>query len=198
MLKLSDNPEILYPAEADGVASIPGTWYVAQTKARCEKAFAGDLAARGIAYFLPMIERITFSGGRKRRGMMPLFANYVFFAAAGETDRHAALLTDRLARVIDVRDQGRLIKELASTHRVLKNKIALDPYPFAAVGRRVRVAHGALVGTEGVIVRRDGVEKLVLEVGILGQGAAMEIGPEFLEPIGDTPPHAPFEQRRAS
>jgi hypothetical protein len=196
MLKLSDNPEILFPPTTDDLASIAGMWFVAQTKARCEKAFASDLAARGIAYFLPMIERITFSGGRKRRGMMPLFANYVFFAAADQTDRHAALLTDRLARVIDVRDQRRLIRELSATHRVLKNKIALDPYPFAAVGRRVRVAHGALSGTEGVVVRRDGVEKLVLEVGILGQGSAMEIAPEFLEPIDS--PQANYSQRRAS
>jgi transcription antitermination factor NusG len=194
MLKLCDNPDVLFPA-VDDLSTLPGTWFVGQTKARCEKAFATDLAGRGIAYFLPMIERITFSGGRKRRGMMPLFANYVFFCAADESDRQTALLTDRLCRVIDVRDQDRLVRELSMTHRVLRNKVALDPYPFAVVGRRVRVALGPLEGTEGVVVRRDGREKLVLEVGILGQGSAMEIAPELLEPI-DSP--VDVRQRRAS
>jgi len=184
MLKLSDNPEILFPAESDDLLSIPGTWFVGHTKARCEKAFATDLAARQIAYFLPMVQRITFSGGRKRRGMMPLFAGYVFFCG-DESERHTALLTDRLARVIDVQDQKRLVKELAATHLVLRNKIALDPYPFAIVGQRVRIAHGALAGTEGVVVRRDGRERLVLQVTILGQGSAMEIPPELLEPVPD-------------
>src|SRR5438132_9870245 len=167
MLKLSDNPQLVFPA-VDDLALIVGTWWVAHTKARCEKAFASDLANRGIAYFLPMIERVTFSGGRKRRGMTPLFANYVFFCG-DEHDRHAALLTDRLCNVIEVRDQNRLVRELSATHRVLLNKIALDPYPFAAVGRRVRVTHGPLEGTEGVVVRCDGRQRLVLEVGILGQ-----------------------------
>jgi transcriptional antiterminator RfaH len=185
MLKLADNPDILYPT-TDDLTSIPGTWWVAQTKSRCEKAFATDLAARGIAYFLPMVERLTYSGGRKRRVMMPLFSGYVFFCG-NELDRHAALLTDRLARVIEVRDQKRLIKELSATHRVLLNKVALDPYPFAAVGRRVRVAMGPLEGTEGVVDRRDGRERLVLQVSILGQGSAMEIAPELLEPIDIEP-----------
>ena len=196
MLKLCDNPEILFPPAVDDRSALPGTWYVGQTKARCEKAFACDLAARGIAYFLPMIERLTFSGGRKRRGMMPLFANYVFFCAADEGGRHAALLTDRLCRVIEVRDQDRLVRELSATHRVLRNKIALDPYPFAVVGRRVRVALGPLEGTEGVVVRRDGRERLVLEVGILGQGSAMEIAPELLEPIDSA--DSAVQHRRAS
>src|SRR5881409_416274 len=88
MLKLAENPDILHPA-TDDLSSIPGTWWVAQTKSRCEKAFATDLASRGIAYFLPMIQRLTFSGGRKRRGMMPLFAGYVFFCGS-EVDRHTA------------------------------------------------------------------------------------------------------------
>src|SRR5256885_16668643 len=134
MLKLADNPEILHPA-TDDLSSIPGTWWVAQTKSRCEKAFATDLASRGIAYFLPMIQRLSFSGGRKRRGMMPLFAGYVFFCGSA-LERHAALQTDRLARVIEVRDQRRLISELSAPHRVLLPKIELDPYPFAAAGRR--------------------------------------------------------------
>src|SRR5207249_12017835 len=129
MLKIADNPDILHPA-TDDLWSIPGTWWVAQTKSRCEKAFASDLAGRGIAYFLPMIERLTFSGGRKRRGMMPLFAGYVFFCG-NEIDRHTALLTDRLARVIEVRDQRRLVQELSATHRVLLHTSGLAPDPFA-------------------------------------------------------------------
>src|SRR5207248_10893507 len=106
MLKLSDNPAMLYPPAASP-GELRGPWWVAHTKARCEKVFAEDLAARKIAYFLPMIERVTFSGGRKRRGMAPLFASYVFFCG-NEQDRQAALLTDRLCRVIEVTAQQQL------------------------------------------------------------------------------------------
>lgn len=182
MLKISDNPDLLFPA-VDDLSSIGGTWWVAHTKARFEKAFAGDLAARGIPYFLPMVEKITFSGGRKRRGMMPLFSGYVFFAGTAE-QRHEALLTDRLCQVIPARDQKMLVSELASLHRVIASGSVIDLYPFAAVGRRCRVSRGPLVGIEGTILRRDNAApKLVLSVTMLGQGAVLEIDAASLESI---------------
>ena len=182
MLKLADNPEILYPAVGD-LALIDATWWVAHTKSRCEKAFANDLADREIPYFLPMVEQISFSGGRKRRGIMPLFPSYVFFAGDEHT-RHEALLTDRLCMVIPARNQKQLIDELSSLHQVIANGMTIDPYPFAAVGRRCRVARGPLEGIEGLIIHRDSsAPRLVLQVSMLGQGASVEIEPGMLEPL---------------
>jgi hypothetical protein len=37
------------------------------------------------------------------------------------------------------------------------------------------------------VVRRDGTPRLVLEVAMLGQGAAMEIDADLLEPAGPEP-----------
>jgi hypothetical protein len=78
MLKLSQNPAILTP-EVDSLTELTGTWWVGYTKPRFEKAFARDLCSHGIGYFLPMREKVIFSGGRKRRLMVPLFTSYVFF-----------------------------------------------------------------------------------------------------------------------
>jgi hypothetical protein len=182
MLKLADNPELLYPA-VDDLAAITGQWWVAHTKARFEKAFAADLANKNIPYFLPMVEKITFSGGRKRRGMMPLFAGYVFFAGS-EQQRYEALLTDRLCQVIPARDQRQLIDELSALHRVIAGGLAIDLYPFAVVGQRVRVTDGPLMGVEGTIIHREhAAPRLVLSISMLGQGASMEIDVAALEPI---------------
>lgn len=183
MLKLSDNPPILFPPDAAGPAALAGPWWVARTKARFEKSFAADLVARNVGYFLPMIERVTFSGGRKRRGLMPLFNGYVFFCGSDET-RYRALLTDRLAQVIEVRDQIKFVDEIAALHRVIQSGAALDPYPFATVGRRCRVARGPLMGTEGTVIHRDGASpRLVLGVSMLAQGAALDIDVDVLEAI---------------
>jgi len=78
MLKLSENPAILTP-DVQSLAELTGTWWAAYTKPRFEKAFAWDLFSHGIGYFLPMREKIIFSGGRKRQMMAPLFTSYVFF-----------------------------------------------------------------------------------------------------------------------
>jgi transcription antitermination factor NusG len=87
--------------------------------------------------------------------------------------------------VIRVVDQARLIGELRALHRALSGRAPLDPYPHAAVGRRCRVTAGPFRGVEGTVVRWEGRTRIVLQVGILGRGAAMEIHPDLLEPANE-------------
>lgn len=181
MLTLTENPPILSPRAAS-LKDLSGQWWVAHTRARFEKAFAWDMLAKDVGYFLPMAEQVRRSGGRLRRTRLPLFASYVFFCGTRE-DRRIALASNRVCQVIEVADQARLSRELAELERALSGNAQLDPYPFAVVGRRCRVAKGPFQGLEGTIVRRDDLFRLVLDVSILGQGAAMTIDAEQLEPI---------------
>jgi hypothetical protein len=181
MLKLAENPPILHP-DASSIDALSGRWWVAHTRARFEKQFAWDLLRRDVPYFLPMVRRSSFSGGRRRTGMLPLFQSYVFFRG-DDSARLAALSTDRLCQVIDVADQQTLQRELTSLHRAIASGATIDPYPFAAIGSRCRVRAGPLRGVEGTVIRRDGIERLVLEVHMLGRGALVEIGPDLLEPL---------------
>jgi len=181
MLKLAENPPIV-PPQHQSVLEMSGRWWVGHTKARFEKSFAWDLLRAGVAYFLPMVERVRVSGGRKRRVMMPLFSSYVFFC--GDDDaRYAAMTTNRLCRTLEVTDQPALTAELAAIEKALAGKAVLDPYPHAAVGRRCRVAAGPFRGLEGVVVHRNRLAKIVLEVHMLGQGAMMEIEADLLEAV---------------
>jgi transcription antitermination factor NusG len=179
MLKLSDNPPMIPPG-IQSVAEMEGPWWVAHTKARFEKAFAWDLLNRGIGYFLPLREKVAISGGKKRRVQMPLFTSYVFFSGTTE-QRYAAMTTGRLCQTIEVKDQGRFLSQISAIQKALAGKLPMDPYPFAAVGRRCRVTAGPLEGMEGVVVQRDKLARLVLEVSILGQGASVEIDADLLE-----------------
>jgi transcription antitermination factor NusG len=174
----------MLPESIESVADVQGTWHVAHTKARFEKAFAWDLHRKGIAYYLPMIERVRVSGGRKRRVMAPLFVSYVFFCGSDE-DRHTAMTTNRLCQTIEVPDQFRLIQELSCLEQALSGHAELDPYPFAVVGHRCRVIAGPMIGLVGTVVRRDKLARLVLEVSMLGQGASLDIECDLLEPTDD-------------
>lgn len=182
MLKLEENPPILAP-RFDSVAAMDGEWFVAHTKARFEKSFAFDLLERGIGYFLPMAQQVRMSGGRKRRVMTPLFPSYVFFCGSME-DRYAALATHRLCQVIPVREREReqFVTELLAVEKALQRNAAIDLYPFATVGQRCRVRSGPFMGIEGTVVRRDDRTLLVLNVSLLGRGAALEIDASLLEP----------------
>jgi transcription antitermination factor NusG len=181
MLKLSDNPPMVLPS-AKSITDITGRWWVAHTKARNEKAFAWELCRRGTGYFLPMVERVTMSGGRKRHVLMPLFPSYVFFCGS-EDDRYEALKTNRLCQTLEVRYQEELVAELSVIEQALSGKAELDLYPFAVEGQRCRIVKGPFQGLEGVVVRRKEVARLVLEVGILGQGASLEIDADLLQPV---------------
>jgi len=163
------------------VTELPGRWWVAHTKSRFEKAFAKELLARGIGYFLPLVEQVTFSGRRRRPARVPLFPGYVFFCG-DESARYAAMRTNRLARTLEVPDQCRLINELAAIEMALAHGAQLDPYPFAAVGRRCRVAAGPFRGIEGIVLHRSRTTRLLLQVAVLGQGASIEIDAGLLEP----------------
>ena len=181
MLKLSDNPPLLTPSAATP-ADLPGRWWIAHTKSRSEKALAWDLTAAGVGYFLPMARRTIFSGGRRRQLLKPLFPSYVF--VCGDDDcRYTTLTTGRASNVLPVTDQPRLVTELTAIHRALLGGPEMDLYPFAAVGRRCRVTAGPLMGVEGVVVQRTGRATLVLEIGLLKQGAALEIGLDLIEPV---------------
>lgn len=181
MLKLADNPLPRLPTR-ESVLDIPGEWYVGHCRSRLEKSFAHDLSRLGVDYFLPLVPRTTFSGGRKRKVLHPLFPSYVFFAGDEQT-RLAALRTDRLANVLPVRNQDVLIKELSEVEKALSSGLAVDLYRHIAVGQRCRVRSGPMEGVVGIVVDRADLVTFVVEVTLLRQGAAMHIEGELLEPI---------------
>lgn len=180
MLKLSENPAILTP-EVESLTELSGTWWIAHTKARFEKVFAWDMLSHGIGYFLPLREKVIFSGGRKRRMMIPLFTSYVFFCGTDQ-DRYRAMATNRLCQTIEVFDQNQLVRELERLEKALVSKAVIDHYPHLPVGSRCRITSGAMMGTEGVVIeRKDGKARMVLEITILGQGALIEIDSDIIE-----------------
>jgi len=181
MLKDCENPPILFP-DAETLAEWAGNWWVGHTKSRFEKAFAWDLLHGGIKYFLPMIEQVKISRGRKHRVLAPLFPSYVFFCGSDE-DRYTAMTTNRLCQTINVTDQETLVGELSCLEKALAGQAVLDPYPFAAIGRHCRITAGPFQGMEGLVVERRQIARLVLQVSILGQGASMEIDAALLEPV---------------
>ena len=181
MLRTSENPPVLSPG-LESLADLPGRWWVGHTRSRFEKAFAWELLRLGIPHFLPMYESLRRSGGKKRRALLPLFPSYVFFCG-DENDRYMAIRTNRLFMTIDVADQEGLVGELTSIQKVIRERAQLDPYPFAAVGQRCRIKGGSFKGLEGVVIRRGCVARVVLQVRILGQGAALEVDADLLDPV---------------
>lgn len=160
----------------------PGcSWHVLHTKSRQEKILAGELAAMGIPFYLPIVRRARLYGTRKALVEEPLFPGYLFLL--GTLDQaYTADRTKRIANIIRVHDQKRLDWELQNLQVVLASPVALDPYPFLRKGTRVRVRSGPLQGLQGVVDERIN-DRLILQVETLGQAVSLEIDGALLEPL---------------
>ncbi len=181
MLAIADNPPQLSPG-AQSLTDLTGQWWIAHTKAKMERQLVRHLAQHDVGYYMPLLERVTISSGKKRRSLMPMFTSYVFFC--GDADaRYTALASNYLCQVIDVAQQDRLVDELLGIEKAINGDAELDLYPFAVEGRRCRVKAGPFEGLEGVVVHRTGSVRLILQVTMLQSGVALEIDIDLLEPI---------------
>lgn len=159
-----------------------GDWHLLHTKSRQEKVVAADLAAMGIAYYLPLVRQVRYYGRRKAKVALPLFPGYVFLR--GSLDHvYAADRTKRVANIIAVNAQEQLDWELRNLHLALSKDAALMPFPFLKKGVRVEVRSGPFRGLQGVIEGRAAENRLVLQVDMLGRAVSLEIDGALLDPI---------------
>ena len=159
-------------------------WMVLRTKPRQEKAVARFLAAAGSQFYLPLINRCRFVGPRKLRSQLPLFPGYIFLFGTLD-EAYAAVSTKRVCQILAVPDHVQFEREIEQISLALAHRGIVELYPGAVVGRRCRVTRGPFIGIEGVVASRLGVDRLVLQVSMLGQGAALEIDIDLLEPIDE-------------
>jgi transcription antitermination factor NusG len=190
LLKINENPPLVWP-QVDSVRQLTGLWWVAHTKSRNEKALAQDLMAKDISYFLPMTWRVHRHSRRTIKALLPLFTGYLFFCG-NEAERVELLKTNRVANLLEVKNQESLINELVRFDQALRAGAPLTPHKYLNKGQWCRVIAGPLLGLEGIIVQTKGDTRLVLQINMLGQAASVEIDIVMVEPIeAPRPPSAP-------
>ena len=181
MLKESENPPIIWPEE-QSICDFAGIWWVAHTKSRNEKALANDLVRKKINYFLPMSWKTRHQRGRKIRSLLPLFSGYLFFCG-NENQRLELLRTNRVANVIVVKNQQKLLSELVQIEQALKAGAPLIPHKYVRKGQLCRVTTGPLADLQGVVVTTKKAARLVLQIDMLGQAASVEVDTDMIEVV---------------
>jgi transcriptional antiterminator RfaH len=153
LLKVSENPPIIWP-EVKSISDFQGEWWVAHTKSRNEKALAHDLIRRNISYFLPMSWKVRRKSRRTIKSLLPLFSGYLFFCGS-EDERSELWRTDRVANLIEVKDQENLLKELVQIEQALRAGAPLIPHKYIMAGQKCRVMAGPLLGLQGIVVKTE-------------------------------------------
>lgn len=163
-------------------------WYAVWTRSHCERLVLDQLSAKGFSVFLPEI-----SVWSKRQGQMhvipsPMFPGYLF--VRHKMDKHAYIEISKARGLVRILEDGwnRLTPiphdEVEAVERVLQAQVPVFRHGALHSGERVRVMEGPLAGVEGVFVQdRPGTGRLVVSVGLLGRGCAVEIDGTSVKPI---------------
>jgi len=160
------------------VAGAPAQWYAIQTRPRHEKTVAAELEQKGIVTFLPLVTQIHRWSDRRKKVDLPLFSCYTFvnIVPSPET-RISVLRTHGVLSFVGSHSQGDPIPEtqIQDVRSLLASKIPIASYPFLKVGQRVRIRGGCLDGVEGILVRQNGDQRLVVSVDMIQRSLAISI-----------------------
>jgi transcriptional antiterminator RfaH len=118
------------------------------------------------------------------RSLLPLFSGYLFFCGQ-EHERLELLRTNRVAKLIEVNDQGRLLNELVQIEKALQAGAPLVPHKYLKAGQHCRVIAGPLAELVGIVVKTKTAARLVLQVDILGQATSVEIDADMIETMDE-------------
>ena len=153
-------------------------WYAVQTRSRHERIVCQHLMMRGFSLYLPTIVETHVWSDRRKKVEVPLFPGYVFVRLIAHNEwRVQVLRTPGVVRFVGCAPEGSAIPEeqIASVRTVVERNMDCVSHPFLKVGQRVRVCGGALEGVEGIFVKHNGSDTLVISVDAIQRSLSVSI-----------------------
>jgi transcription antitermination factor NusG len=183
-------PEIGSLAQTELSPSPP--WFALQVRSRQEVRVADHLQGQGYDWFLPLYKLRKRWSDRIKEVDAPLFAGYLF-CRFNPQNRLPISKTPGVIQIVGFNNVPAPIdeSEIRSIRTIVAAGLTHQPWPFLAVGDRVRIESGPLVGLEGILtdVRRS--QRLVLSVTMLQRSVAVEIDSALVSSVSSFLPRRP-------
>jgi transcription antitermination factor NusG len=159
------------------------SWYALYTCPRHEKRVVQQIERHRISCFLPLYRSVRRWKDRRKELELALFPGYVFVRIALQ-DRLRVLQLASVVRFVSF--SGRPLPlpqgEMEALMNGLRSGVRAEPHPYLTVGRRVRVKHGPLAGSQGILVRRKDKFRVVLSLDLIMRSVAVEVDEADVEP----------------
>ena len=151
-------------------------WYLVYTIPNSEKKADLKLKQLGISSFLPLHTVVRQWSDRKKKLEVPLFPSYIFVYTSPNR-RFDILQIKELMHFVSFGGELATVPEdiIESLKRILDCDTEIDTEKFYQQGMRVKIVEGQLSGTEGVLVRKNGRDRLVLQIDALRQAISIEL-----------------------
>jgi len=149
------------------------SWYLVYTKPRQEVLAQANLVRQGYGVYLPKMRQMLRKRGYQEAAVEPLFPRYLFIHLDTQTDSWGPIRsTFGVASLVRFGSEPAQVPDELIAH--LKAQEGIDGLrewaePKIKVGDRVRVAEGPLKGYEGVLIAKNGQERVMLLLEMLGK-----------------------------
>ena len=173
-------------------------WYAIFTQCHHEQRVARQLKQFDVEYFLPTYSAVSRWKDRVVRLERPLFPSYLFVRA---TQTHFRLVLQARGIVSFVGPpRGPLpipASEIDRLQRAIQN-YPTEPADYLQVGERVRIEGGPLLGVTGILFRKTGKLRVLINVDTIMRAFTVEIDASMLSRIGPAPALAAPNQHSIS
>ena len=177
-------PGRLFPANLPADQASQRQWLAAYTMARHEKRIAEHLAQRNIDFFLPLYKSVhKWNNGCRKLVELPLFPSYIFVYLAFE-ERRKALQVPGLCYFVAFQGRPAVLPqpEIERLREALVNGLRMEPYPYLQIGRWVEICAGPLQGFRGIVLRKQGLTRVVISVDLIERSVSVHASPADLIP----------------
>jgi|SRR5579863_10504792 len=156
-------------------------WYAIQVRARQELLVSDYLSGNGYEWFLPQFKLRKRWSDRIKQVDAPLFPGYLF-CRFNVFDRLPILKIPGVIQILGNQRQPIPVdeQEIRAIQSLVSSGVPNEPWPYMALGDKVRIESGPLQGLEGLLVEVKGNHRLVLSVTLLQRSVAVEIDSAFV------------------
>jgi transcription antitermination factor NusG len=151
-------------------------WYAIQTRARHEKRVAEQMRAKSWEAYLPVHRcRHRWKNGVLAELELPLFPCYLFARAPAHDRLRLLQLPGIVGIAASTAHPTAIPDQDIEALRIVTSTTEAQPHPFLAVGDRVRIVAGPLIGMEGILTRHKQLCRLVLTIETIMRSVAVEV-----------------------
>jgi transcription antitermination factor NusG len=150
-------------------------WLIAYTFPKAERKIHSKLEAIGVTSFLPLQKVIRKWSDRNKKLIVPLFPNYIFIHTCVK-QQYEILQLRELVRYVEFAGKLATVSEnlIGSLKKMVAGDVEVSNENFIS-GMRVRICEGPLMGTEGVLLRRNGKKRLLVRIEALQRCVSVDI-----------------------
>lgn len=150
-------------------------WYAVHTKSRHEKIACQLIQKKNIEAYLPVKKIKKKWSDRIKEIEFPLFKGYLFVRIS-LSEQTKALQTKGVVRILGQHSPEPIPQEQIESLKMFENKvIEVDPFLHLKPGNSIKIKRGPLKGCIGVLARKKGKYRFIVNVKVIMQSASVEI-----------------------